>query len=163
MCCSASAGRSVPTDCRVRSLAGTARSYATHLYPPYASIATRMDVMNKFPDDFDESVFVGRTLELICFAAYQVMFHFDDRILISALSTFTFQKPTENLARKIPIPVTQSDLMPLLEHRVSRTSLEEQHILTLMFDSGHVLRFYDDTSGVYESYHLSIGDRTIII
>src|SRR5947209_1497584 len=102
-----------------------------------------MDVMNKFPEDFDESILVGRTLEMICIAAYQIMFHFNGKILISVFTTFNYKKPSDNVAREICVPITQFDLTLLLERRISRASLEERHILILEFDSGHVLRFSD--------------------
>jgi hypothetical protein len=117
--------------------------------------------MNKFPEDFDAGIFVGRTLEMICFAAYQVNFHFGSHISISAETSFTFEKPSA--IAQITIPVMQSDLMQLLEHEVSKASVQDQHILTLMFEGGYLLRFSDTAPGVYESYHVYIGDKRIII
>jgi hypothetical protein len=120
--------------------------------------------MNKFPSDFSDSVLVGRTLQMICFTANQIIFHFDERISISALTAFTCETASEaDAVSKINVPAIQSSLMSLLEHRVSETLLEEQHILTLVFDGGYVLRFADDAPGVYESYHLTVGDKRIII
>ena len=91
--------------------------------------------MNKFPEDFDAGIFVGRTLEMICFAAYQVNFHFGSHISISAETSFAFEKPSA--IAQITIPVMQSDLMQLLEHQVSKASVQDQHILTLVFDGGY--------------------------
>jgi hypothetical protein len=117
--------------------------------------------MNKHPEDFDAGIFVGRTLEMICFNANQVYFHFDSRICIQAETSFTFEKPPA--VAEITIPVMQSDLMHLLEHQILKASAADQHILTLEFDDGSRLRFSDTAPGKYESYHVFIGDRRIIV
>ena len=101
---------------------------------------------------------------MICFNANQIYFHFNGHISIVAETTFKYQQSPEiDGTREIGIPATQSDLMKLLEHRVSKSLIEEQHILTIVFDNEHVLRFSDTAPGLYESYRLTIGYRTIII
>jgi hypothetical protein len=117
--------------------------------------------MKKIPEDFDANIFVGRTLEMICFNANQIYFHFDHHLFITAETSFTFNKQGETI--EVAVPALQSGLMQLLEHHVSKVSLEEQHILILVFDNEHELRFADNAPGLYESYRITIGDRTIII
>jgi hypothetical protein len=120
--------------------------------------------MNRIPADVDISVLNDHTLEMICFNANQIYFHFDGHISIVAETNFKYeQSPGGNDTSEISIPATQSDLMKLLEHRVSNSLIEEQHILTIVFDNGHVLRFSDTAPGLYESYRLTIGNRTIIV
>src|SRR6187200_144915 len=48
--------------------------------------------MKKIPEDFDANIFVGRTLEMICFNANQIYFHFDHHLFITAETSFTFNK-----------------------------------------------------------------------
>ena len=120
--------------------------------------------MNRFPADVDTNILVGHVLEMICFNANQVYFHFDGRISITAETTFVYERSsTAGTGTEIVVPVMQSNLMQLLEHRVSETRLEEQHILTMIFDNGHSLRFFDTAPGRYESYRLTIGSKTIIV
>ena len=113
-----------------------------------------------FPEWFDQSVFAGRTLEMICFNANQVYFHFDNHIFICAEAPFSFQSTMG--AVEFGVPPTQSDqLLLLIERQISAASIAEQKILTIKFENGAELRFAP-THG-YEAYRVTIGDKTAII
>ena len=120
--------------------------------------------MNKLPEDFDSNILVGHILEMICFNANQIYFHFNDRIFITAETTFLYQKPPEYGGQnEIKVPAWDSDLMRLVEHRISMASVEDRHILTIEFDNGFMLRFSDTAPGVYELYKITIRNNTIIV
>jgi hypothetical protein len=46
--------------------------------------------MHGLPKDFDGSFLVGCTLELVCFAEYQVNLHFGDKSCISIFSAYAY-------------------------------------------------------------------------
>src|SRR5450631_2280119 len=96
------------------------------------------------PEDFDASFFVGRTLELICFAIYQVNLHFDNHVGMRVEGPFAYQRQGSK-AKISPIqqPVQVSNLMELLEHSVIAASGEKDGTLTLTFDNGDVLQCFD--------------------
>lgn len=100
--------------------------------------------MFKSPNGFDGRFLLGRTLELICFNSSQVYLHFDARVKIVIESAFSY----ERLASKDKtvdiheVPVKQSNLMQLLEQKVSGVTTEKDETLTLTFESGDVLRCY---------------------
>lgn len=52
--------------------------------PLFLHAPTRVAVMNKFPIDVDINVLDDHTLEMICFNANQIYFHFDGHISIIA-------------------------------------------------------------------------------
>jgi hypothetical protein len=116
--------------------------------------------MYNFPEDFNGSVLVGHTLELVCFSANQVIFHFNDDISICAETSFAYEKPLKDL-NIVSVPTIQSDLMQLLEHRIVRSFVEKGRILNLLFDNEHLLRF--EALPEFESYRLTLGKDTIII
>jgi hypothetical protein len=115
--------------------------------------------MYTFPPEFDEKLLVGRTLEMICFNANQIYFHFGLRDVICAESNFRFGH--HGLACElmdIPVPSLESDLMKIIEHNIVSASVSDGHILTLHFDDGSVLEFCD-ILGNYESYSVTLEGR----
>jgi hypothetical protein len=117
--------------------------------------------MYGLPHNFDASFFVGRTLELLCFAIYQVHFHFDEHIQIVALSPFYFGRNTEPRG-PIEFPIVETRLMVCLEQKVSDVASSVDGTLTLTFDNGYMLTCLNH-SKQYESYHIVRGDQTLVV
>jgi hypothetical protein len=109
------------------------------------------------PRDFDGTFLVGRTLDLVCFAQFQMYLHFGKDVIITVESAYSFQN--DNL---VVVPVKQSDLMGLIGATVSQVTGSSDGTLTLRFGDGRLLRIYD-TSQEYESYSISYGDKVIVI
>lgn len=118
--------------------------------------------MYKLPETFDPEVLVGRTLELVCFAAYSIYLHLSEGVLITVMSAFSLSRPGEIAAEAVSVPVAQSDLMRLLEQKVSRAWKEGASTLAMTFESSETLRIFDP-SPQYESYSIKIGDQEIIV
>jgi hypothetical protein len=115
------------------------------------------------PKDFTGTFLKDRRLEMICFNANQVYFHFDGGVSIAVESSFAHQTSrSESNAKVLKVPVSVSSLMQLLEHSVIEVSGDEKGTLSLSFDHGHILKLFD-SSPQYESYHIKRGDEMITV
>lgn len=119
--------------------------------------------MYGLPENFEGSFLIGRNLEMICFNANQVYLHFDGDVTITIEGTFSHQQAqAQSNAIVISLPVSESDLMQLLEHKISAISGDKDGTLTLVFDDGQILRCYDQFPN-YESYQIRYGDKVTIV
>jgi hypothetical protein len=120
--------------------------------------------MYPLPDDFDPTIFVGRTLSRLTFTSNTLEFVFDPEILIRVLGEVRHDG-ADGQGRwydGATLPIRASRLMRLLDATVEEVAIEDRATLALSFDNEHVLRLVEDTT-MYESYHLHIGDRHIIV
>ena len=113
--------------------------------------------MYGLPKDFDGSFLVGRTLETVCFAQFQVYLHFDANITIGIESAYSYR--TDQV---VDVPVQESNLMQLLGSTVSAARGDETGTLSLLFSNGDRLQVFDTTKQ-YESYTISYGDQVIVV
>jgi len=68
--------------------------------------------MYGLPKSFDASVFVGKTLEMLCFNVSQICLHFDNHTKITIEGTLTYQTTANTgLIQKISPPVLSTNLM----------------------------------------------------
>jgi hypothetical protein len=119
--------------------------------------------MYKLPKGFDASIFVGCSLELVCFSSNNVTLHFSKTIVITVESTFMhYDKLSKVAPSVVTIPVAQSDIMQLLGHSVRDAAGDEQGTLVLVFDHNRILEIYDSSSQ-YESYQIRHGDQLIVV
>jgi hypothetical protein len=118
--------------------------------------------MYGLPADFDGRIFVGRTLELVCFAAYHFNLHFDQHIGVQVNGEYSLQMDPGFEPEIIEPPDFHPGLTKLLEQPVKDASGSRDGTLTIHFSSGAVFTCYDRTPG-YESYYIHIGDRWIIV
>lgn len=118
--------------------------------------------MYGLPADFDSRIFVGRTLELVCFAAYHFNFHFDQDIGVQVGGEYSLQMKPVSEPDIIEVPEFHPGLTKLLEQTVIHASATRDGTLILRFSGGAVFTCYDRTPG-YESYDIYIGDRHIIV
>jgi hypothetical protein len=113
--------------------------------------------MYGLPREFDGGFLVGRVLEMVCFAQYQVCLHFDQRITITIASAFSYR--TDSV---VEVPLQESNLMELLGTSVSAAVGDENGTLSMQFSNSQTLRIYD-TSKQYESYTIACADKEIIV
>jgi hypothetical protein len=116
--------------------------------------------MYKFPEKFDAGVFVGRALEMICFNANQIYFHFDRTASLCVETQFTIERPP-NIVSVVMVPALSSDLMLLLERKVVSARVHDGETLIVEFDNSWTLRFA--ALPEFESYRVTIGTETIVI
>ena len=74
--------------------------------------------MYGLPADFDQNVFVGHSLEEVCFNQNQIALRFDGNISLVIERAFCHQQ-TESDAAIIDVPVAHSNILELLEHSVT--------------------------------------------
>jgi hypothetical protein len=119
--------------------------------------------MNGLPENFDGSSWIGRQLELICFAQYQVTFHFEARLMITVFQQFSFQRPGDlEMPEPVSTQIAESNLMELLGQTVTAAKCEGEGTLAISFSDGYVLRCYDPPIP-YEAYHiLDDGNLTVV-
>lgn len=118
--------------------------------------------MYGLPPHFDASVFVGRTLDLICFSTNTMDISFEGNVSITVMGSFSYQRSPSEPAIKQSLPVMSSDLMGLLGKEVLRAEGSIDGMLSLEFADQHVVTFLDDVPN-YEAYIIRIGEREIIV
>jgi hypothetical protein len=117
--------------------------------------------MNGLPRNFDYAVFVGRSVELICFNETQIYLHFDQDITVTIEGEYAIQKRTMP-ASIIATPALDPQLASLIASRVKTSWAEGSGTLVLAFENELTLRCFDSFPN-YESYQIKICDRVYII
>ena len=117
--------------------------------------------MYGLPVDFDASFLIGRTLEQVCFTANQVIFNFDAGVRIVVEAAFSVALQGATSLRIVEVPCSDSDVMRLLERRISDASGSRDGTLTVTFVD-EVLAIYDN-SREYESYQIWQGDTVLYV
>jgi len=119
--------------------------------------------MHGLPANEDLSFLRDKDRELICFAAYQVNLHFEEKLLITILGSFRHQVAGRSAAAcDLGFPLQTSELMRLLTHKIQEIRTERVGTLSLAFSNGDQLIIEGD-NGPYESYHIQHGDRLIVV
>ena len=119
--------------------------------------------MYSLPKDFDGGKWVGKTLELVCFAEHTICFHFEGDLSITPESCFSYQLSSMNAAPEpIKVPVAESNLMSLVGHKIRKAQDEGNGTLRIEFDNDEILRCFDPPEP-YESYQINdVGKLTIV-
>jgi len=118
--------------------------------------------MYGLPQDFDTSVFVGKSLQLVSFTANTIHLAFDDEVSITVESSFAHDLGQTGPPTVETVPVRESRLMQLVERTVVRAEARDRGTLVLYFDNGQTFFCFDDLPQ-YESYSITLGDRQIIV
>ena len=120
--------------------------------------------MYGLPKDFDGSMFIGRTVELVSFSANTIHISFDDHLSITITSSFEHrlgtEEPTQDCVQRVP--VEESRLMQLAERSVESVEANTDGTLTLHFNGGHLFRCFDDLPN-YECYTITHGKKEIYV
>jgi hypothetical protein len=113
--------------------------------------------MYGLPKDFDGTILVGHTLEMVCFNQNQVYLHFDGKVTIAIESAFCYDS-----SERVEVPVRNSNLMELLGAVIGGVQGDEDGTLRLLFRNGQTLQVFDTTEQ-YESYTVTYGEKVIIV
>ena len=104
----------------------------------------------------------GRELIQVAVGRYQVQFNFDQNVRISAERKYEYQSKGE-IAEWEPAGTNgAAPVLRLLGAKVTRARGTKEGTLTLEFDNGDALVFYD-TSDRYESYTITRPGTTIVV
>src|SRR6266853_744994 len=115
--------------------------------------------MHGLPANEDLSFLRDKDRELICFAAYQVNLHFEEKLLITILGSFRHQVAGRSAAAcELCFPLQASELIRLLTHKIQEIRTERVGTWSSAFSNGDQLIIEGD-NGPYESYHIQHGQR----
>jgi len=109
-------------------------------------------------DRIDLSKFVGTTLEQISIGSYQIIFRFGPGCFIAAEGRWLLLGPDGSVVDQSEEP-DERDAYRVhicLGQRVAAATPEPPDAISITFDTGHVLRFVDD-SEQYESFSIQPG------
>lgn len=110
--------------------------------------------MYGLPQDFDYSIFAGRTLRAVTFTINTVHLMFDEDLSITIESSYAHQVDNDDQGRKEEVPAQHSTLMSLIENTVKSAEDGGNGTLVLRFKDEQVLQCFDD-SPQYESYRIT--------
>src|SRR5271169_1539670 len=98
---------------------------------------------------------VGKNVELLCFAQYQVNMHLEGDIMITIYGDFEHLNGETGEERDATFPMAESTLTRIIESYVVSAAIDASGCLRIAFSNKDLLNI-PPTPG-YESYYLSIG------
>lgn len=118
--------------------------------------------MYDLPQNVSLDFLVGRELELVCFGAYVVTLHFSGGPQIQIEGGFEHGSAADREIVRGAFPLSESQLMRLITHRVTTIEARPNGTLTLVFSNDDRLTI-DGNVGPYESYQVSAPDRELLV
>jgi hypothetical protein len=122
--------------------------------------------MYGLPNELDLSFFVGKRLNSICFCEFVINFHFENNVHVMLESSYQHQRreDVENSRFGVQqsLPVSHSALMQLVGRTVASAEGDDEGTLSLSFDDGQVVRFFEHRSP-YESYEFGDGEHLYVV
>jgi Family of unknown function (DUF6188) len=122
--------------------------------------------MYGLPEDLDLSFFVGKRLDTIAFAEFVIHFNFEGNVSVTLESSFQHQRRLDVeknwFGVQQSLPVAHSGLMQLVGRSVVSAVGDKEGTLTLSFDDGQVLCFFEHRSPS-ESYEFTDGEHYFIV
>lgn len=125
--------------------------------------------MNGLPENFDASVFIGRTVEQVCVSVNTVSVYFGDDLFITISAEFSLGDATgqteadanEGFNPSASVRASRGVIARLAGATVVRAAGERNGTLTIECDSGDVLHIYD--TPLYEAYVISHRGEDLIV
>ena len=122
--------------------------------------------MYGLPKELDLSFFVGKRLDSICFCEFVINFNFEGKVHVMLESSYQHQRrqDVENswFGVQQSLPVSHSALMQLIGRTVITADGDDEGTLSLSFDDGQVLCFFEHRSP-YESYEFGDGEHSYTV
>jgi hypothetical protein len=112
--------------------------------------------------NIDLTFLKGRELIQIVIGIYQIIFHFDEEVKISAEAKFEHVSKEESCVWRPEAPALATSAVKLLGSTVQSVDWQEDGTLKLAFSNGDQLIVYDSSSE-YESYAITCPGRTIVV
>ena len=117
--------------------------------------------MHEWPRDIDvKSVFLGKEIEMICFAFSSVYLHFPGKLLLTVMSDFIYY--SAGITEKTSFPIRQTHLISSISSKIIKAELIEEKNLHLWFQDGAKLEINGSTEG-YECYSISFDGREFYV
>ncbi|GAB3043432.1 DUF6188 family protein [Stenotrophomonas tumulicola] len=119
--------------------------------------------MHPLPKDFDSSILVGRTIESICYAEYQVSLYFSGELTLQIESGYELHGSDGFIESVSSFPVAASSLMSVIGDEVESAEFKRvSGNMVICFNRGASLHLRGDV-GQYESYRLTSKSMDIIV
>ncbi len=106
--------------------------------------------------NFDPSFLCGRTLDLVCFTAYQVNLHFSDGCLISVEGDMSLDN-----GESLRLPDILSLAYLLIDQEIDGAFSTDAGTLSLSFNNKKTLHIHD-SSHQFESYTVSVKGAIVV-
>ncbi len=117
--------------------------------------------MHEWPSDIDvKRVFLGKEIEMICFAYSSVYLHFPEKLLLSVMSNFIYY--SAGITEKTSFPIRETHLISSIGSRIIKAELIEEKDLHLWFEDGAKLEVNGSTEG-YECYSINFNGREFYV
>ena len=113
--------------------------------------------MYDLPADFDLKQFRGRSLELVCFAAYKVDLHLSGGYLIGIEDSISLDSEDQ-----VKLPESIMLLYPLINQDINDVTRSGSGMLSFKFEGGSVLHIHNSVKQ-YECYSISLNGKTLVI
>ncbi|MDX9791896.1 MAG: hypothetical protein RBU24_00170 [Kiritimatiellia bacterium] len=110
----------------------------------------------------DLGFFIGRTLLQACFGVHDLILNFDEDVCVTVTSSLGISDNNGQLRICDDFRQAASVILAQLNRTVLTVNGEPNGTLTLVFDGGERLAFYDD-SDKYESYVIQFGKRIVVV
>lgn len=137
--------------------------YGQNRSAEWTAAADGRQIAYGLPAGFDVSVFADKEVESVLFSVNTISLELSDNVVITILATLQFLTTAGREPAGIErLPLSESRLVQLPGHRVTRATIDDRATLSLTFDDGSVLRVFED-SPYYESYWIDLGQRHIIV
>jgi hypothetical protein len=118
--------------------------------------------MYKLPKDFDVSFLIGRELESVCFAQYQVNLNFTDGVRVQIEGRFKLFGDADLLEQVDEFPISHSALPRIIGQKVTAANVTADSDLELVLNGENRL-FVIENNGPYESFRIYDGQKETII
>ena len=114
------------------------------------------------PADINLSFFCGRKLQSIGLASISTIFHFDNQLTVTAESPIGVMLPEERLEVYEDVKDIAPKSVLFLGKTIKQVEGTIDGTLTLTFEDGSCLEFYDDNKQ-FEAYIINYGDKRIVV
>jgi hypothetical protein len=118
--------------------------------------------MYGLPKDYDLSFLIGRELESICFAQYQINLHFTGSVWIQIEGKFKHFNGDKLIEELEEFPISQSALLQTLGQKITAVNFTTDGDLELILSEKNRIFIIGD-NGAYESYRIFDGQKETIV
>ena len=120
--------------------------------------------MHLLPSSFNGSLFLGTTLEYVCFFPYSVMLYFsyDNSKFIKVESRYILRSENEVLEHVTEFPIQSSKLLCCIGKKILKFDINrKENSILLHFESNMSVEILDTPN--YEAYRIWDDEQDIIV
>jgi hypothetical protein len=118
--------------------------------------------MYGLPSDPEIDVLKGQSLIQVCFGENDLFLNFSGNISVGTYSCIGLGSNGEDIAKISDFAKSSQTLLQLLSVSVSGVSWTKEGAISITFETGRIVEFYDD-SQQFESYTIKLPGRSIVV